>query len=101
MSNNSDVIDNSENNENIENLCAPLETNEENVLIETGNKNVDEVVNTIITNVENSGNNSKNNSENGDIENDIHTSNNNEHRIIVDLAKLNNPEEIDKIYESL
>ena len=33
MSNNSDVIDNSENNENIENLCAPLETNEENVLL--------------------------------------------------------------------
>tara|TARA_B100001173_G_C16010685_1_gene557579 strand:+ start:621 stop:1562 length:942 start_codon:yes stop_codon:yes gene_type:complete len=103
MSNDSDVIDNSENNENenIENLCAPLETNEEQVLIETGNKNVDEVVNTIITNVENSGNNNENNNESGDIENDIQALHNNEHRVIVDLAKLNNPEEIDKIYESL
>ena len=92
MSNNSDVIDNSE---NIENLCAPLEDNEEQVLIETGNKNVDEVVNTIITNVENSENN---NNEIKTIENDIE---NNGQRVIVDLAKLNNPEEIDKIYESL
>lgn len=91
MSNNSDVIDNSE---NIENLCAHLENNEEQVLIETGNKNVDEVVNTIITNVENSESNNQNNDENIII-------NNTENRVIVDLDKLNNPEEIDKIYESL
>ena len=65
-------------------------------------KNVDEVVNTIITNVENSGNNNENNNnESVDIENYIQAPNNNEHRVIVDLAKLNNPEEIDKIYESL
>lgn len=97
MSNNLDVVENSENNDNIENLCAPIETNEEQVLIETGNKNVDEVVNTVITNVENSNNEIK--SIDNDIENNI--SENNGQRVIVDLAKLNNPEEIDKIYESL
>ena len=101
MSNNQDVIDNSE---NIENLCAPLETNEEQVLIETGNKNVDDVVNTIITNVENISNNENSeNSENkeNDIENVIQAPEKPVQRVIVDLAKLNNPEEIDKIYESL
>ena len=102
MSNNKDIIDNSE---NIENLCAPLDTNEEqNVLIESGNKNVDDVVNTIITNVENSTNNeNSDNSENqnNDIENIIQAPEKTGQRVIVDLAKLNNPEEIDKIYESL
>jgi len=104
MSNNQDVIDNSE---NIENLCAPLETNEEQVLIETGNKNVDDVVNTIITNVENSSNdkNSTNDKNSGnkqnDIENVIQAPEKPVQRVIVDLAKLNNPAEIDKIYESL
>ena len=97
MSDNQDVIDNSD---NIENLCAPLENNEEEkVLIETGNENVDNVVNTIITNVENSDNDEN---KDNDTENDIKEPENKEgHRVIVDLAKLNNPEEIDKIYESL
>tara|TARA_B100001175_G_C19470320_1_gene621377 strand:+ start:623 stop:1552 length:930 start_codon:yes stop_codon:yes gene_type:complete len=99
MSDNQDVINNSD---NIENLCAPLETNEEEkVLIETGNENVDNVVNTIITNVENSGNQENNENSGNDIENIIQAPDKPVQRVIVDLAKLNNPEEIDKIYESL
>ena len=97
-------------NETMENLCAPLEEpSEEQVLINSENA-VNEVVNNIISNIEN---NEKNNVEKNNTETENNVDNNVENninespdkpevqRIIVDLAKLNNPQEIDKIYESL
>lgn len=97
----------SSNNETMENLCAPLEEpSEEQVLINSENA-VNEVVNNIISNIENTPINNVN------TENNIDSNVENENtitepppkpeiqRVIVDLAKLNNPQEIDKIYESL
>lgn len=97
----------SSNNETMENLCAPLEEpSEEQVLINSENA-VNEVVNNIISNIENTPINNVN------TENNVDSNVENENtitepppkpeiqRVIVDLAKLNNPQEIDKIYESL
>lgn len=98
-------------NETMKTLCTPLEeTSEEQGLINS-NDAVNEVVNNIISNIENTPilDSVENNAENNNVENNIENENNiveppskpEVQRVIVDLAKLNNPQEIDKIYESL
>ena len=95
-----------ESNENMENLCTSLEEGEEEQeLINNNNNNndnndnnnngVNEIVNNIISNIENT---PVEENENTIIESPPKPE---IQRVIVDLAKLNNPQEIDKIYESL
>lgn len=95
MSINNDVINNTEN------LCVTIEEgDEEQQLINNDAENnaVNDIVNTVVSNIENT--------DNHIVINDSEQPEQPEQpeqnpRVIVDLAKLNNPKEIDKIYESL